>query len=74
LHERSVGKLLKRLKFSHISARPRHPEQDGAAQEAHKKILPPSSPSPSPSTPRASRSSSGGRTKGNYVFDGHTMI
>jgi transposase len=36
LHERSVGKLLARLKFSHISARPRHPEQDAAAQEAHK--------------------------------------
>lgn len=67
LHERSVGKLLKRLKFSHISARPRHPEQDGAAQEAHKKTLPPSSPSPSPSTPRASRSSSGGRTKRGLV-------
>jgi transposase len=43
LHERSVGKLLARLKFSHVSARPRHPEQDGSAQEAHKKTLPPSS-------------------------------
>jgi transposase len=36
LHERSVGKLLARLKFSHVSARPRHPEQDGSAQEAQK--------------------------------------
>ena len=27
-HERSVGKLLKALGFSHISARPRHPKQD----------------------------------------------
>jgi transposase len=63
LHERSVGKLLARLKFSHISARPRHPEQDGAAQEAHKKTSPPWSLPPFPSTPGASRSSSGGKTK-----------
>src|ERR1700756_2172291 len=41
LHERSVGKLLARLNFRHISARPRHPAQDGAAQEAHKKTRPP---------------------------------
>src|ERR671913_1167460 len=27
-HERTVGKLLKTLGFSHISARPRHPAQD----------------------------------------------
>ena len=27
-HERTVGKLLHRLGFSHISARPRHPAQD----------------------------------------------
>ncbi len=38
LHERSVGKLLARLNFSHVSARPRHPVQDAAAQEAHKKL------------------------------------
>ena len=63
LHERSVGKLLKRLNFSHISARPRHPGQDSAAQEAHKKTLPPLSRPRSPSTPAASRSSCGGRTK-----------
>jgi transposase len=63
LHERSVGKLLKRLKFSHISTRPRHPAQDGAAQEAHKKTLPPSSRPSFQSTPGASQSSSGGKTK-----------
>ena len=63
LHERSVGKLLARLKFSHISARPRHPEQDGTAQAAHKKTSPPSLRPSSQSTPAASRSSSGGRTK-----------
>ena len=28
-HERTIGKLLKALGFSHISARPRHPKQDG---------------------------------------------
>ena len=32
LHERSVGKLLHRLRFSHISTRPRHPKADAAAQ------------------------------------------
>jgi transposase len=38
MHERTVGKLLARLNFSRVSVRPRHPEQDMAAQEAHKKI------------------------------------
>jgi len=32
LHERSVGKLLDRLGFSHISARPQHPKADVAVQ------------------------------------------
>lgn len=36
-HERYVGKLLKELGFSHISARPRHPAQDGEIVEAYKK-------------------------------------
>ena len=67
LHERSVGKLLARLKFSHISARPRHPEQDAAAQEAHKKTSPPSSRPSSQMAPAASRSNSGGRTKRELV-------
>ena len=34
LHERSVGRLLTRLKFSHISVRPWHPKADTAAQAA----------------------------------------
>jgi transposase len=38
LHERSVGKLLRRLGFRHISVRPRHPWAEVSAQEAHKKI------------------------------------
>ncbi len=36
-HERSVGKLLKHLGFSHVSARPRHPGQDGEVIQAFKK-------------------------------------
>jgi transposase len=63
MDERSVGRILKTLTFSHISVRPRHPQADAAAQEAHKKTLPtwlrPSSPLPR----AASRSSCGGRTK-----------
>ena len=36
-HERTVGKLLKALGFSHISARPCHPGQDARTMEAFKK-------------------------------------
>lgn len=36
-HERHVGTLLKRLGFSYISARPRHPAQNGEIVEAYKK-------------------------------------
>lgn len=36
-HERTVGKVLKQLGFSHISARPRHPAQDGQTVAAFKK-------------------------------------
>jgi transposase len=39
-HERSVGKLLARLGFAHISARAVHPAADRAAQEAFKKTSP----------------------------------
>jgi len=63
MHERSVGKLLARLNFSRVSVRPRHPEQDLAAQEAHKKTSPRWSPQPSPSTRKTGRSNSGGKTK-----------
>ena len=34
LHERSVGKVLKRLGYRRLSVRPRHPEADEEAQEA----------------------------------------
>jgi len=36
-HERHVGTLLKKLGFSHMSARPRHPGQDAGTMEAFKK-------------------------------------
>ena len=32
LHERSVGRLLRRLRFSHVLVRPQHPKADVAAQ------------------------------------------
>ncbi len=38
-HERTIGKLLKALGFSHMSARPRHPKQDGEVITAFKKTL-----------------------------------
>ena len=63
LHERTVGKLLARLNFARVSVRPKHPDQDAAAQEAHKKTSQNWSPRRSPSTHAASRSSFGGRTK-----------
>ena len=39
-HPRYVGKLLQRLGFSHISARPRHPAQDERIIEAFKNVWP----------------------------------
>ena len=49
-HERTIGKLLRRLGFRHISARPRHLGQDPVQLEAFKKI----SPSVWPRSPRSS--------------------
>jgi transposase len=63
LAERSVGDLLRRLGFRRISVRPRCPEQDVAAQEAHKKTLPIWSLPASRRMHAASRSSSGGKTR-----------
>ena len=40
LHERSVGKLLKKLNFSTMSVRPLHPQSDLEAQEAFKNVWP----------------------------------
>jgi transposase len=36
-HERTIGKLLKQIGFTHISARPHHPAQDKRVIEAFKK-------------------------------------
>jgi len=36
-HERTIGKLLRALGFSHVSARPRHPAQDQHTLDAFKK-------------------------------------
>lgn len=63
LHERSVGKLLRRLDFRRLSVRPQHPESDPVAQETFKKTSPRWRPQPSRPKPPASRSRSGSRTK-----------
>ena len=47
-HERTVGKLLKHLGFAHVSARPRHPKQDGQTIAAFKKTGLARSPRTSP--------------------------
>lgn len=62
-HERSVGKLLRRLGFVRLSVRPQHPESDPQAQEDFKKTLPPSWTKSSPSNVALSRSNSGFKTK-----------
>ena len=41
LHERSVGKLLRRLDFRPLSVRPLHPQSDPEAQETFKKTSQP---------------------------------
>jgi transposase len=46
LSEVRLGRVLKDLGFSHISARARHPAQDPQAIAAFKKTFPPSSPRP----------------------------
>jgi transposase len=63
LHERSVGKVLRRLGFSRVSVRPRHPKADEAAQAAFRQASPRWSRRRRPSTPAASRSRSGFRTR-----------
>ena len=41
MHERTVGKLLRRLRMTRLQPRPHHPKRDLAAQEAFKKTSPP---------------------------------
>lgn len=40
LHERSCGKLLRRLGFARLSVRPEHPKSEPEAQDAFKKLRP----------------------------------
>jgi transposase len=63
LHERTVGKVLRRLGFARLSVRPKHPKVDEAAQEAFKKASPRWWRRRCPATPAASRSRSGSRTR-----------
>jgi transposase len=63
LHERSVGKVLRRLGFARLSVRPRHPKADEAAQEAFKKASPCWWREPCPSMSAASRSRSGSKMR-----------
>jgi transposase len=51
-HERTIGKLLRRLGFRHISARPRHLGQDPAWIAGFKKTLPSASARSRQSSPR----------------------
>lgn len=61
--ERSVGKLLTRLGFRKLSARPAHPQGDEEARAAFKKTSPTWRRRRFPKAPKASRSKSGSRTK-----------
>jgi transposase len=63
LHERSVGKLLRRLGFARLSVRPQHPLSDPEAHEAFKKGSRRWCRRRCPSTRQACRSRSGSRTR-----------
>src|SRR3712207_5539343 len=56
LHERSIGKVLRRLGFARLSVRPKHPKADEAAPGAFKKASPSWWGRCCPSTPVADRS------------------
>ena len=71
LAERSVGAMLRRLGFRRLSVRPRHPQQDPAAQETHKKTSPIWSKPSSPRMRAKNRSNFGGRTKPGLVSRAH---
>ena len=61
--ERGMGKLVRALGFSRVSARPRHPKSDPERQAQFKKNLPTGLPLPSATRVRANGSRSGSRTK-----------
>jgi transposase len=54
-HERTIGKVLRRLGFRHISARPRHLGQDPVRIDEFKKTLPSASARSRHSSPRTHR-------------------
>lgn len=62
-HKRSVGKLLHRLGFARMTARPVHPKGDAEAQESFKKTSPRASKKSCPNQQKTSPSKSGFRTK-----------
>jgi transposase len=63
LHERSVGKVLRRLGFARLSVRPQHPSSQPEAQEAFKKGSLGWCRRRCLSTRKACRSRSGSRTR-----------
>jgi transposase len=63
ISERSVGRILNERGFRKLSARPKHPEVDAAAQEAFRQTSPGSYPIVFLSTPRPNQSRSGFRTR-----------
>jgi transposase len=66
-HERSVGKILRRLGFVRLSVRPIHPEGDKEAQETFKKSLHIVWQKSSPNTRKTKSLSSGSKTKPAWV-------
>jgi transposase len=62
-HERSVGKVLRRMGFVRLSVRPLHPEASLEKQETFKKTSPLRSPKSFPIMQTEKRSSSGSKTK-----------
>ena len=70
-HERSVGKVLRRLGFVRLSVRPLHPESSLEEQEAFKKTSPPGLPKSFLPTPMTKQSRSGSKTKRGLVKKVH---
>ena len=62
-HKRTVGKLLKRFGYSHISTRAVHPQNDPALLEDFKKTSSPTSTPRSHTTPKVKILTSGFKTK-----------
>ena len=62
-HERTIGKLLDKLRFRRLSVRPQHPESDPAEQEAFRGASPSGRRPRSRRCPPARRSRSGSRMR-----------